>query len=67
MKRNKTKAQHNLEKLATQSTQDEEKQNKTQHNLEKLVTQSTQDEEKQNKSTAQYVLDTTIRKETQIT
>ena len=28
MKRNKTKTQHNLEKLATQSTQDEEKQNK---------------------------------------
>ena len=27
MKRNKTKTQHNLEKLATQSTQDEEKQN----------------------------------------
>ena len=25
---NKTKTQHNLEKLATQSTQDEEKQNK---------------------------------------
>ena len=28
MKRNKTKTPHNLEKLATQSTQDEEKQNK---------------------------------------
>jgi hypothetical protein len=33
MKRNKTKTQHNLEKLATYGTQDEEKQNKntTQH------------------------------------
>ena len=36
-----------LEKLATQGTQDE----KTQHNLEKLATQSTQDEE--NKNTTQ--------------
>jgi len=27
----------------------------------------TQDEEKQNKSTTQYVLDTTMRKQTQIT
>ena len=27
-KKNKTKTQHNLEKLATQGTQDEEKQNK---------------------------------------
>ena len=64
MKRNKTT---NLEKLATQGTQDEEKQNnieyttqgnkmkktKTQHNLEKLATQGTQDEEKQNKNTTQ--------------
>ena len=30
MTRNKTKTPHNLEKLATQSTQDEEKQNTTQ-------------------------------------
>ena len=29
--------------------------------------ETTQDEEKQNKNTIQYVLDTTIRKETQIT
>ena len=29
--------------------------------------ETTQDEEKQNKNTTQYVLDTTIRKETQIT
>jgi hypothetical protein len=36
-------------------------------NPEKLATYGTQDEEKQNKSTAQYVLDTTIRKETQMT
>ena len=36
-------------------------------NPEKLATQSTQDEEKQNKNTTQYVLDTTIRKQTQIT
>jgi hypothetical protein len=28
MKRNKTKTQHNLEKLVTYGTQDEEKQNK---------------------------------------
>jgi hypothetical protein len=34
--------------LATQGTQDEEKQNK---NTEKLATQGTQDEEKQNKNT----------------
>ena len=60
MKRNKTKTQHNLEKLTTQSTQDEEKQNKnttqpreTGNILEKLATQSTQDEEKQNKNTTQ--------------
>ena len=38
-------------------------------NLEKLATQGTQDEEKQNKNknTTQYVLDTTMRKQTQIT
>ena len=40
---------------------------KTQHNLEKLATQGTQDEDKQNKNTTQYVFDTTMRKETQIT
>jgi hypothetical protein len=34
---------------------------------EKLATQGTQDEEKQNKNTTQYVLDTTMRKQTQIT
>ena len=74
----------NPEKLATQGTQDEEKQNttqrnwqhgvhktkknktKTQHNPEKLATQGTQDEEKQNKNKTQYVLNTTIRKQTQI-
>ena len=33
---------------------------------EKLATLGTQDEEKQNKNTTQYVLDTTIRKQTQI-
>ena len=38
----------NREKLVTQGTQDEEKQNK--NNPEKLVTQGTQDEEKQNKN-----------------
>ena len=37
----------NPEKLVTQGTQDEEKQNK--NNPEKLTTQGTQDEEKQNK------------------
>ena len=38
-------------------------------NLEKLAKQGTQDEEKQNKNknTTQYVLDTTMRKQTQIT
>ena len=35
-------------------------------NLETLETQGTQDEDKQNKNTTQY-LDTTIRKQTQIT
>ena len=36
-------------------------------NPEKLATQCTQDEEKQNKNTTLYVLDTNIRKQTQIT
>ena len=36
-------------------------------NPEKLATYGTQDEEKQNKHTTQYVLNTTIRKQTQIT
>ena len=36
-------------------------------NPEKLETQSTQEEEKQNKNATQYVLDTTMRKQTQIT
>jgi hypothetical protein len=36
-------------------------------NQEKLATQVTQDEEKQSKNTTQYVLDTIIRKQTQIT
>ena len=35
-------------------------------NPEKLATQGTQDEEKQNKNTTQYVLDTTMREQTQI-
>ena len=34
---------------------------------EKLATQDTQAEDKQNKNTTEYVLDTTIRKQTQIT
>ena len=34
---------------------------------EKLTTQGTQDEEKKQKNTTQYVLDTTMRKQTQIT
>ena len=33
-------------------------------NPEKLATYGTQDEENQNKNTTQYVLDTTIRKQT---
>ena len=36
-------------------------------NPEKLPTYGTQDEDKQSKNTTQYVLDTTIRKQTQIT
>ena len=36
-------------------------------NPEKLATWGKQDEEKQNKNTTQYVLDTTIHKQTQIT
>ena len=36
-------------------------------NPEKLATQDTHEEEKQNKNITQYVLDTTIRKQTQIT
>ena len=36
-------------------------------NPEKLATQGTQDEEKHNKNTTQYVLDTTMYKQTQIT
>jgi len=36
-------------------------------NSEKLVTQGTQDEYKQNKKTTQHVLDTIIRKQTQVT
>jgi len=35
-------------------------------NPEKSATQGTQDEENQSKNTTQYVLDTTIRKQTQI-
>ena len=36
-------------------------------NPEKPATQDTQDEENQYKNTTQYVLDTTMRKKTQIT
>jgi len=36
-------------------------------NPEKMATQVTQDEEKQNKNATQYVLDTTMRKQTEIT
>ena len=36
-------------------------------NQEKLAPYGTRDEEKQNKNTTQYVLDTTMRKQTQIT
>jgi hypothetical protein len=36
-------------------------------NPEKLATKGTQDEDKQNKNTTQYVLETTIGKQTQIT
>ena len=36
-------------------------------NAHKLATQGTQDEEKQSKNTTHYVLDTTMRKQTQIT
>jgi hypothetical protein len=50
----------NPEKLATLCTQDED-------NPEKLATLCTQDEDKKTKYTTQYVLDTTIHKQTQIT
>ena len=36
-------------------------------NPEKQAAQVTQDEGKQNKNTTQYVLDTTVRKQSQIT
>jgi hypothetical protein len=36
-------------------------------NPEKLTTQIKQDEEKQNKDTTQYVMDTSMRKQTQST
>ena len=36
-------------------------------NQDQLATNGTQDEEKQNKNTTQYVLDTTMHKQTQIT
>ena len=36
-------------------------------NPEKLATKDTQDEDKQNKNRTQYVMDTSIRKETHIT
>ena len=36
------------------------------NNPEKLATQGTQDEEKLNKNTTQYVLGTTMRKQTRI-
>ena len=36
-------------------------------NQEKLASYGTQDDEKQNKNTTQYVLDTTMHKQTQIT
>ena len=55
----------NPEKLATQGTQDKDKQNKD--NPEKLATQGTQVEDKQDNNTTQYVLDTTIHKQTKIT
>ena len=37
------------------------------NNLEKLATYGTQDKEKQTKNITQYVLDSTMRKQTQIT
>ena len=54
---------NNPEKLATQGTEGDEKQNK--NNSEKLATQGTEGDEKQNKNTTQYVLDTTMCKQTQ--
>ena len=36
------------------------------NNLEKLATYGTQDEDKQSQNTTQYVLDTTMRKQTQV-
>jgi hypothetical protein len=39
----------------------------TMDNLEKLATLGTQDEDQQNQNTTQYVLETTMHKQTQIT
>ena len=52
------------EKLATQGTQDEEKQNKntTQYVLDTTIYKK-QDVDKYNKNTTQYVLDTTMHKQ----
>jgi hypothetical protein len=41
--------------------------NQKKENPEKLTTYGTQDEDKLNKTSTQYVLDTTMRKQTQIT
>ena len=51
---------NNPETLATLSTQDED-------NPKTLATQGTQDEDNPNKNTTQYVVDTIICKQTQIT
>ena len=56
----------NPEKLANKRQRIPKGQSKK-DNPEKLETQGTQHDEKQNKITTQYVLDTTMRKQTQIT
>ena len=62
MKRNKTKTQHNLEKLATQSTQDERKQkhNTTQRNWQHRVHKM-----KRNKTKTQHNLEKLATQSTQ--
>ena len=54
----------NPEKLANKRQRIPNEQSKM-DNPEKLATYGTQEEEKQRKNTTQYVLDTTMRKQTQ--
>ena len=68
MKKNNTKTQHNPEKLTTQGTQDEDKQNKntTQPRETDKIGYTRRRQTKQNHNTV-CVGHTTMRKQTQIT